>query len=667
MSDRLPRKNSILNFHDLGLHKALLRTLEEAEHTTPTPIQEQAIPVVIDGHDVVGLAQTGTGKTAAFLLPLIHKQDRPNHKGKYRPIRVLILSPTRELAAQIAEKARLFGKSMNLRSQLTVGGVHINKQMQQLSRGADILISTPGRLLDLAKRDAIQLDKVEALVLDEADHMLDIGFLPDVKRIIAQLPKERQTLLFSATMPKAIQDLAAQYLKDPVEISVARQSSVAENIDQSVKHINGGLKPDALAALLHEHSGTRTVVFARTKHGADNIVRRLSSEDIDARAIHGNKSQGQRERALKAFTRGDYNVLVATDIAARGIDIKDVGLVVNYELPDVPEVYIHRIGRTARAGAAGKAVSFCTSTEVNQLRGIERLIQMSIPAEGKIEKPAGGAKAKGKAKPKNKPNRPGSKARKKPEFKPRGDFKKDPTEREEQKSSRPAARREDTSGKKPFRKRGDRQSEGSSDERDSRRNSGDKRQWNDRSERKDEGKRPFKKPRKSNEHDGPWAHQKRFDGEQKDGSEDSRGKDKKSSFKPRRNERDDREQRNRKPRSENKPRGERSESRDSRSETKSETRGEKPFRNKARQDKGRSEGSRNESRQDNRQDNRSDRRRDDKTRSNGPKTDRPRSDRSNGKNSERSTSGGDRPRFKKSGGSKPNRGGKPQNPRGTRS
>ncbi|MDJ0614612.1 MAG: DEAD/DEAH box helicase [Rhizobiaceae bacterium] len=414
-----------MNFHDLGLHKALLRTLEQEGHTTPTPIQEQAIPVVIEGHDVVGLAQTGTGKTAAFLLPLIHKQDRPNHKGKFRPIRVLVLSPTRELAAQIYEKARLFGKSMNLRSQCTVGGVHISRQVHQLARGTDILIATPGRLLDLVKRDAIQLDKVAALVLDEADHMLDIGFLPDVKRIIAQLPKERQTLLFSATMPKAIQDLAAQYLREPVEISIARQSSVAENIDQSVKYVAGRQKPNELEKLLREAPDTKTVIFARTKHGADNIVRRLKTVDIEARAIHGNKTQGQRERALKAFTKGTYSVLVATDIAARGIDIKDVGLVVNYELPDVPEVYVHRIGRTARAGANGRAVAFCTQDETNKLKAIERLIRMKVPVDGEEPKEVGKGKEEPSKKPARRRNRPGSKARKKPGFKPRHKSEKD--------------------------------------------------------------------------------------------------------------------------------------------------------------------------------------------------------------------------------------------------
>ncbi len=636
-----------------------MRTLEEAEHTIPTPIQEQAIPVVIDGYDVVGLAQTGTGKTAAFLLPLIHKQDRPNHKGKYRPIRVLILSPTRELAAQIAEKARQFGKSMNLRSQLTVGGVPITKQMQQMSRGADILIATPGRLLDLVKRDALQLDKVEALVLDEADHMLDIGFLPDVKRIIGYLPKERQTLLFSATMPKAIQDLAAQYLKEPVEISVARQSSVAENIDQSVKHINGGQKPDVLAELLRKHTDTKTVVFARTKHGADNIVRRLGGEDITARAIHGNKSQGQRERALKAFTRGDYNVLVATDIAARGIDIKDVGLVVNYELPDVPEVYVHRIGRTARAGATGKAVSFCTSTEVNQLRGIERLIKMSIPAEGKIEHPAGSSKSKGKPKPKRTSNRPGSKARKKPDFKNRGEAKQEHASSDRRSDTRPPKQSDKPSGKKPFRKSRDDDKGRSFKDRDVSHKSRDR---DDRSERSDDNRSrgsdfdKSKKPRR----DRPHSDKPRFDKESGTRSESADGQKRKSSFKPRgdradnrdekqrdrkpRRDREDGQQENRrdrKPRSDNRSRDDRS--RNERSDTRDTRGGDKPFSKKSRNERSRDDKPRDKPQ------------RDDKRRNDKPKSDRPRGERSENTKSDRGLNGGDRPRFKKPSGGKPRR------------
>ncbi|MGI9352716.1 MAG: DEAD/DEAH box helicase [Rhizobiaceae bacterium] len=374
-----------MSFHKLGIEKSILRTLESIGLTTPTPIQQQAIPPILGGKDVVGLAQTGTGKTAAFLLPLLQRQNRPDHQGKFRPIRVLVLSPTRELAAQIYEKARQYGKSLNLRSTCTVGGIPIGRQQKSLSKGTDILIATPGRLLDLAKQGTIKFDRVEALVLDEADHMLDIGFLPDIRRIIAQLPDDRQTLLFSATMPKPISELAAQYLRNPVHISVARESSVADKIDQSVKHVTTREKPAELVRLLESYPDERVVVFSRTKHGADKIATRLKAADMSAAAIHGNKSQGQRERTLKAFTNGQCRILIATDIAARGIDIKNIGIVVNYELPEVPEVYVHRIGRTARAGSSGIAVSFCAGHETKMLRGIEKLIKQAIPAEGTPE------------------------------------------------------------------------------------------------------------------------------------------------------------------------------------------------------------------------------------------------------------------------------------------
>ncbi|MEM7290435.1 MAG: DEAD/DEAH box helicase, partial [Pseudomonadota bacterium] len=344
----------------------------------------QAIPAALDGKDVVGLAQTGTGKTAAFLLPLLQRQIRDDHKGKFRPIRVLVLSPTRELAAQIYEKAREYGKSLNLRSHCTVGGIPINRQQRALGRGTDILIATPGRLLDLAKRNSVNFDQIQSVVLDEADHMLDIGFLPDIKRILSQLPMQRQTLLFSATMPPQIRELAIQYLHEPVQISVARESAVADNINQFVKHVPARQKPNELVRLLQAHPNQRVVVFARTKHGSDKIVKRLQTLEVNAAAIHGNKSQGQRERALKAFTTGNCKILIATDIAARGIDIRDVGLVVNYELPTVPEVYVHRIGRTARAGSSGVAVAFCAPDEIKHLRGIEKLIQMKIPSEGEV-------------------------------------------------------------------------------------------------------------------------------------------------------------------------------------------------------------------------------------------------------------------------------------------
>lgn len=425
-----------------------MRTLGEIGLVEPTPIQTQAIPVVLEGHDVVGLAQTGTGKTAAFLLPLLQRLNNPDHQGKFRPIRVLILSPTRELAAQIYEKAREYGKSLNLRSQVAVGGVPINRQINTLKRGTDILIATPGRLLDLAKRNAIKLDFVDALVLDEADHMLDIGFLPDIKRIIAQLPKQRQTLLFSATMPKQIQELANQYLKDPVHISVARQASVAENIEQLVKHVPARAKSDELIKLLQTHNDKRVVVFSRTKHGSDKIVKRLQSVGIEAAAIHGNKSQGQRERALKAFSKGDCKVLIATDIAARGIDIKDIGLVVNYDLPEVPEVYVHRIGRTARAGSSGMAISFCGGHEIKLLKSIERVIKQGIPSEGEPQEQVGETSKKPQRKRPR--NRPGANARRKDRSRSEPGAKTKPNENRGESNTAPDATKGD---KSKFKKR----------------------------------------------------------------------------------------------------------------------------------------------------------------------------------------------------------------------
>jgi len=306
--------------------------------------------------------------------------DKPHNISGVFLLRIMV-----ENYSGVDKKARQYGKSLNMRSQCTVGGIPISRQQKALQRGADVLIATPGRLLDLVKRGAVRFEHVEALVLDEADHMLDIGFLPDVKRIVAQLPDKRQTLLFSATMPKQIQALATEYLDNPTEVSVARTSSVAERIDQSVIHVPVRQKHNELVTLIEANREQRVVVFARTKHGSDKIVRRLQTAGIEAAAIHGNKSQGQRERALKAFAKGKCLVLIATDIAARGIDIKDVGLVVNYDLPNVPEVYVHRIGRTARAGSAGTAVSLCSADEIKHLRGIERLIKFEIPAKGEPE------------------------------------------------------------------------------------------------------------------------------------------------------------------------------------------------------------------------------------------------------------------------------------------
>lgn len=407
-------KDTRLNFEQLGLEASILRNLDSLGHSQPTPIQVSAIPAALEGQDIVGLAQTGTGKTAAFVLPMLQNFKNSIPRGKFRPIRGLILSPTRELATQIFDKLRDYADSLNVRASCAVGGVPVYKQERALQKGTDILIATPGRLLDLAKRNAVQLDRVQTLVLDEADHMLDIGFLPDIRRIIKQLPQERQTLLFSATMSKPIRELAEQYLTNPVNVSVAPTSSVAEKIDQKVIHMTGGERPDALTRLIKEHEGKRVVVFARTKHGSDKIVRHLGIKGIDSVAIHGNKSQNQRVRALKAFHAGRCHVLVATDIAARGIDIPDVGLVVNYELPEVPEVYVHRIGRTARAGASGLAVAFCTANEVDRLRAIEKLIKQTIPFEGaapqapsknKQGKPSGG-KPNARRRPSLNKNRP---------------------------------------------------------------------------------------------------------------------------------------------------------------------------------------------------------------------------------------------------------------------
>ncbi|MFQ5439469.1 MAG: DEAD/DEAH box helicase, partial [Paracoccaceae bacterium] len=346
----------------------------------PTPIQSQAIPEILAGHDVVGLAQTGTGKTAAFTLPLLQRLDAAKNRTNFRDVRVLILSPTRELAAQIDKSVKDYGKSLSLWSTCVVGGVPVRKHINALRNGVDILVATPGRLEDLVSQRAVRLDKVETVVLDEADQMLDIGFMPAIKRILRLLPAERQTLLFSATMPKEIRALSADHLKSPVEVSVTPAATTVEKIDQSVVHMTPGDKTGAIARLVKSHPGKRIIVFTRTKRGADKVAKKLNAEGLGAGAIHGNKSQGQRQRALAAFKSGANPVLIATDIAARGIDVPGVEVVVNYELPNVPESYVHRIGRTARAGASGAAVSFCAGDEVKLLRAIEKLIRQSIPA-----------------------------------------------------------------------------------------------------------------------------------------------------------------------------------------------------------------------------------------------------------------------------------------------
>lgn len=369
-----------MNFVELGLSPSILKTLANNNYDKPTPIQAQAIPPVLDGRDIVGLAQTGTGKTAAFSLPILHRLSVNMTKGP-RKIRALILAPTRELATQINDAIWTYSKGLGLRSSFVIGGVPIKKQKRQLADGVDILVATPGRLEDLISQNSCSLNDIETVVLDEADQMLDIGFMPAIRRLLSQMPKKRQTLLFSATMPKEISSLANDYLIDPVHTSVNPISKTADRIDQTVIHMENGAKPTAIFKLVQQHPGKRVIVFCRTKRGSDKVAKKLGAEGIGADAIHGNKSQGQRQRALDAFRKGDRPVLIATDIAARGIDIREVEVVVNYDLPNVPEAYVHRIGRTARAGASGFAVAFCSPEEQKLLRDIERVIKIKIPAK----------------------------------------------------------------------------------------------------------------------------------------------------------------------------------------------------------------------------------------------------------------------------------------------
>ncbi|OCW59164.1 DEAD/DEAH box helicase [Hoeflea olei] len=367
-----------MTFSELGLSKALVDTLDGLKLVKPTPIQAQAIPLVLEGRDVIGLAQTGTGKTAAFSLPILQRLA-PGKRAAPKKVRALILSPTRELSAQIAKSVKDYGRKLNMTSTVVVGGVSIRPQIKALSTGIDILIATPGRLIDLIDQRAVSLNEIEVVVLDEADQMLDIGFMPAIKRILAMTPAARQTLLFSATMPKEIRELSSRHLKDPTEVSVIPAKKTADRVDHSVMHMQSSSKMGALASLIREQQGERVIVFTRTKRGADKAAKRLDAEGIAAAAIHGNKSQGQRERALAGFRAGTVPVLIATDIAARGIDVPGVSLVINYELPNVPEVYVHRIGRTARAGASGTAVTFCAPDERSLLRDIEKLLKTPVP------------------------------------------------------------------------------------------------------------------------------------------------------------------------------------------------------------------------------------------------------------------------------------------------
>ncbi|MEJ1159556.1 DEAD/DEAH box helicase [Prosthecomicrobium sp. N25] len=367
-------------FKDLGLAETLLRALADEGYSTPTPIQVQAIPPVLRGHDVVGAAQTGTGKTAAFGLPLLQRLAAEPRKPAPRSVRVLILAPTRELASQIEESLVAYGRYCKPTTATAFGGVPIGRQRRALQNGLDILVATPGRLLDLVDQGDLKLGTVEVLVLDEADRMLDLGFIHALKRIASLLPRERQSLFFSATMPPPIRELAARFLRpSPVEVAVAPVATAAETVDQRVIMTRADRKPALLAHVLGEIGRDLAIVFTRTKHGADKVVRLLDRAGIPANAIHGNKSQPQRERALEAFKSGATPILIATDIAARGIDVDGVGLVVNYDLPNIPESYVHRIGRTGRAGASGRAVAFCTSEETAFLADIEKLMRRKVP------------------------------------------------------------------------------------------------------------------------------------------------------------------------------------------------------------------------------------------------------------------------------------------------
>jgi ATP-dependent RNA helicase RhlE len=367
-----------MRFEDLNLDPALLAATRLLGYQTPTPIQAQAIPLVLQGRDVLGCAQTGTGKTAAFALPMLQRLGGPRRPSGPRPVRALVLTPTRELATQIGESFAACGRGQGPQAAVIFGGVGQSPQVRALERGVDILVATPGRLLDLMGQGHARLGQVEILVLDEADRMLDMGFIHDIRKIVAALPRARQTLLFSATLPTEIQRLAGDMLREPVRVSAAPPATTLEAIRQRVHLVPKADKPALLAHLLRAPEVTRALVFTRTKHGADKVVRQLVRVGIPAAAIHGNKSQTHRERALGAFKQGDQRVLVATDIASRGIDVEHISTVFNFDLPHEPEVYVHRIGRTGRAGASGLAVSFCSPEERSDLGAIERLIRQRL-------------------------------------------------------------------------------------------------------------------------------------------------------------------------------------------------------------------------------------------------------------------------------------------------
>ncbi|ARO13452.1 ATP-dependent RNA helicase RhlE [Ketogulonicigenium robustum] len=412
-----------MDFDMLGLSPRLTKALAELGITAPTPIQAQAIPHAMNGRDVLGLAQTGTGKTAAFGLPMIDALIKDSRRAQAKGARALVLAPTRELAKQIAENLAAYTKDSHLKTVVVTGGAGIGGQIQRMERGTAILVATPGRLIDLLDRKAIDLSQTEFLVLDEADQMLDLGFIHALRRIAPLLPASRQTMLFSATMPKQMEELAASFLTNPVRVQVNPPGQAATKITQSVHFVASRAKTDLLIELLDKHRDELALVFGRTKHGMEKLAKQLENAGYAVAAIHGNKSQGQRDRALRDFRAGTLRVLVATDVAARGLDIPDVRYVYNYELPNVPDNYVHRIGRTARAGKDGQAVAFCAPDEMGDLRDIQKVMKISIPVasgapwevpnDGGAKKnnggrrpfKSGGGKPQGEGRPQGQPQR----------------------------------------------------------------------------------------------------------------------------------------------------------------------------------------------------------------------------------------------------------------------
>ena len=406
-------KDSLLTqFSELGLAKPLLKALTAEGYVTPTPIQAQAIPGVMAGRDLLGIAQTGTGKTAAFALPILHRLAEDRRQAPRRGCRVLVLSPTRELATQIAESFRTYGAGLGMTVAVIFGGAKYGPQIKALAAGVDILVATPGRLIDHLNEKVAKLDQTEVFVLDEADQMLDLGFLQPIRRIVSNLPKDRQNLFFSATMPTEIGKLAGELLKDPLKVSVAPAATTVERVRQQILFVETARKRALLADLFADSKLTRTIVFTRTKRGADRVAKHLEAVGVTAAAIHGDKSQGQRERALAAFKAGKCRALVATDIAARGIDVDSVSHVIQFELPNVPEAYVHRIGRTARAGATGEAISLVADDERSLLRDIQKVTRQTIPSfDRRNDKVLGAmtaveAQLEGERKPSSPPHRP---------------------------------------------------------------------------------------------------------------------------------------------------------------------------------------------------------------------------------------------------------------------